>query len=359
LAIATTYRPVFAIDNEHEQNQTMSKVKWGVLSTANIGIKRVIPAIIAGRRGVVAAIASRDADRARKVAASFGIPRSYGNYEALLADPEIEAIYNPLPNHLHVEWTVKALDAGKHVLCEKPIGLNAAEAQAIVAARDRSGRRVIEAFMVRFHPQWLRIRSLVQSGRIGDVRVIQSAFVFTVLDPANVRNRIDIGGGALYDVGCYPIVTARYVFGTDPERAIALIDRDPQLGIDRVTSGLLAFPGGRQLVFSSALQLAPFQRVVILGSEGRIEVCVPFTPQKEHGCRLIIDSGKNLDGSSAVFEDLVPADQFVLQCDLAAAVFRNETDQEFPIEDAIANMRVIDALYRSSVSGRWETASGA
>jgi predicted dehydrogenase len=347
------------MEPKHGQYTNMSKVKWGVLSTANIGVKRVIPAIIAGRRGVVAAIASRDADRAARIAANFGIARSYGNYQALLNDPEIEAIYNPLPNHLHVEWTVKALDAGKHVLCEKPIGLNAAEAQAIVAARDRSGRRVIEAFMVRFHPQWHRIRTLVQAGRIGAVRVIQSAFVFTVLDPANVRNRADIGGGALYDVGCYPIVTARYVFGADPDRAIALVDRDPLLGVDRVTSGLLAFPGGGQLVFSSSLQLAPFQRVVILGSDGRIEVSGPFTPQKEYGCRLIIDSGKSLDGSSAVFEDLAPVDQFVLQCDLAAAVFRNETEQEFPIEDAIANMRVIDALYRSSVSGHWETALGA
>jgi predicted dehydrogenase len=333
----------------------MSKVKWGVLSTANIGVKRVIPAIIAGRRGIVAAIASRDAGRAAAIAASFGIARSYGDYQALLDDPQIEAIYNPLPNHLHVEWTVKALDAGKHVLCEKPIGLNAAEAQAIVAARDRSGMRVIEAFMVRFHPQWHRVRTLVQTGRIGSVRVIQSAFVFSVLDPNNVRNRADIGGGALYDVGCYPIVTARYVFGSEPIRAIALVDRDTHLGVDRVTSGLLAFPGGGQLGFCSALQLAPYQRVVILGSEGRIEVSVPFTPQKEHGCRLVIDTGKFLDGSSAVVEELAPADQYAEQCDLAAAVFRRETEQEFPIEDALANMRAIDALYRSAVSSRWET----
>jgi len=333
----------------------MSRVKWGILSTANIGVKRVIPAIIGGERGVVAAIASRDAERAARTAASFGIARSYGNYQALLDDPEIEAIYNPLPNHLHVEWTVKALEAGKHVLCEKPIALNAAEAQAIISARDRSGMRVIEAFMVRFHPQWQRVRALVRAGRIGSVRAIQSAFVFSVLDPNNVRNRADIGGGALYDVGCYPIVTARYLFGTEPHRAIALIDRDPLLGVDRVTSGLLAFPNGGQLAFSSALQLAPYQRVVILGSEGRIEVSVPFTPQKEQGCRLVIDSGKSLDGGSAVFEDFAPVDQYAVQCDLAAAVFRNETTQEFPIEDAIANMRVIDALYRSAASGHWET----
>ena len=333
----------------------MSKVKWGILSTANIGIKRVIPAIIAGQRGLVAAIASRDAERAGRIAASFGIARSYGNYQALLDDPEIEAVYNPLPNHLHVEWTVKALEAGKHVLCEKPIALNAVEAKAIVAARDRSGMRVIEAFMVRCHPQWHRVRALVQAGRIGSVGAIQSAFVFTMLDPNNVRNRADFGGGALYDVGCYPIVTARYLFGNEPDRVIALVERDSKLAVDRVTSGLLSFPGGGQLVFSSALQLAPYQRVVILGSEGRIEISVPFTPLKEHGCRITIDTGKSLDGSSAVFENFAPVDQFAVQCDLAAAVFRHETSQEFPIEDAIANMRVIDALYRSAASGHWET----
>jgi predicted dehydrogenase len=332
----------------------MSKVAWGILSTANIGVKRVIPAILAGQRGTIEAIASRDAARAAGVAARFGIPRSYGTYEALLQDPKVEAVYNPLPNHLHVEWTVKALEAGKHVLCEKPIALNAAEAQAIVTARGRSGKRVIEAFMVRFHPQWHRVRTLVRDGRIGTVRALQSAFTFPVRDPNNVRNRPDFGGGALYDVGCYPIVTARYVFGAEPERAIALVDRDTESGVDRVTSGLLAFPGGRQLVFTSALQLAPYQRVTILGSEGRIEVPLPFTPAKEHRCRIVIDSGASLDGTSAVLEEFAPVDQYEVQCNLAAAAFRGETTQEFPIEDAIANMRVIDALYRSATSGRWE-----
>jgi len=212
----------------------------------------------------------------------------------------------------------------------------------------------MEAFMVRFHPQWQRARALLREGRIGVVRAIQSSFLFTVTDPDNVRNQADIGGGALYDVGCYPILTARYLLGTEPERAIALVDRDPLSGVDRVTSGLLAFPGGCQLSFNSALQLAPYQRVVIQGSDGRIEVPVPFTPQKEHGARLIIDSGKSLDGSSAIIESFDPVDQYLLQCDGAARIFRGEAEQEFPIEDAIATMRAIDALYRSAVSGRWE-----
>lgn len=333
----------------------MRRIQWGILSTANIGIKRVIPAILSGERGAVAAIASRNAARATEVAARFAIPRSYGSYQELLEDPEIEAVYNPLPNHLHVEWTVKALNAGKHVLCEKPLGVNAHETQAILNARDHSQRRVIEAFMVRHHPQWHRVRALVRAGRIGHVHAIQSAFLFTVLDPNNVRNQADIGGGALYDVGCYPLVTARYVFGSEPTRVIAAINRDAKLRVDTLSSGLLEFPGGGQLVFSSALRLAAFQRVTILGTEGRIDIPVPFTPSKEMACRITIDSGKSLDGSSAQFEEFPAEDQYAMQCDSAAAVFRGETVQEFPIEDGIANMRIIDALYRAAASGRWES----
>jgi predicted dehydrogenase len=332
----------------------MKKIRWGILSTANIGRKCVIPAILGGREGVVAAIASRDATRASQVAADFGIPRSFGSYQELLDDPDVDAIYNPLPNHLHVQWTVKALEAGKHVLCEKPIAMNAAEAQAIVAARDRTGRCVVEAFMVRYHPQWHRLRELLRSGRIGELRLIQSSFLFRMLDPNNVRNQLDIGGGALYDVGCYPIVTARYAYASEPERAIALIDRDPRLGVDCLTSGMLAFPRGRQLVFSSSLQLATHQRVVMFGSEGRIEVMVPFTPRENLRCRILIDSGARQDGGSAEVEEVAPVDQYALQCDSAARIFRGDCAQEFPIEDAIANMRVIDALYRSAVSGVWE-----
>jgi predicted dehydrogenase len=330
------------------------KIRWGILGTANIGIKRVIPAILSGERGSIGALASRNATRAQEVAARFAIPRSHGSYDALLEDSEIDAVYIPLPNHLHVEWTVKALNAGKHVLCEKPLGLNAAEAQAIVDARDRNRKCVIEAFMVRHHPQWHRVRALVRAGRIGTVRSMQSAFLFTVLDPHNVRNQAKLGGGALYDVGCYPLVTARYVFGAEPERVIALLERDAELGVDTLTSGLLEFPGGGQLVFSSALRSAAYQRVTILGTEGRIEMPVPFTPSKDWACKIVIDSGKSLDGSSAEFEDFPAVDQYALQCDAAAAVFLGESKQEFPIEDGIANMRIIDALYRSAAAGRWE-----
>ncbi|HEY2465497.1 MAG TPA: Gfo/Idh/MocA family oxidoreductase [Steroidobacteraceae bacterium] len=329
-------------------------IRWGILSTANIGIKRVIPAILSGERGVIAAIASRDASRAAEVAARFAIPRNYGSYEALLNDSTIDAIYNPLPNHLHVEWTVKALNAGKHVLCEKPLGINAPETQAIVAARDRSRKCVMEAFMVRHHPQWHRVRALVQNGRIGTVRSMLSAFLFTVLDPKNVRNQAALGGGALYDVGCYPVVTARYIFGAEPVRAVALMERDANPGVDTLTGGLLEFPGGGQLAFNCAFRAAVYQRVTILGTEGRIDMPLPFTPAKDFACRITIDGGKSLDGSTAEYEDFPAVDQYALQCDAAAAVFLGEIPQEFPIEDGIATMRVIDAMYRSAASGRWE-----
>ena len=333
----------------------MTRLAWGILGTANIAIKRVIPAIKAGASGAVLGIASRDGARAAAVARELGIPRSYDSYAAMLADPAIEAVYIPLPNHLHVPWTVKALEAGKHVLCEKPIALDAQEAETLIAARDRSGRQLVEAFMVRHHPQWQRARAVLREGRIGKPAAIQASFVFSVTDPANVRNQADIGGGALYDVGCYALVTGRYFFEAEPERVVALIDRDPALGVDRLTSGMLSFPGGRQLVFTSSLQLASQQRVTILGSAGRIELPIPFTPAPGSATRLIIDSGKALDGSSAEIEEIAPADQFALQCDTAVAVFRGEAAPEFPIEDAIGTMRVIDALYRSGRTGAWET----
>ena len=333
----------------------MTKIRWGILSTANIGVKRVIPAIMSSHRGTVVAIASRDGERAARIAKQFEIPVSYPDYQSLLNDPNVDAIYNPLPNHLHVPWTIKAMEAGKHVLCEKPIALNAQEAEALTAARDRTGCHVMEAFMVRCHPQWKRVRELVYGGRIGIVRAIQSAFTFTVLDPKNVRNQAAIGGGALYDVGCYPLVTARYIFGCEPERVIAATDRDPELGVDRVTSGMLLFPQGQQVTFTSALQLAPYQRVVILGSTGRIEVRVPFTPNKDHACAIAIDTGVSLNGSSQVIEQFDALDQYALQSDLAASVFFGEQSQPFPIEDAISGMRVVDALYRSAETGRWET----
>ncbi len=330
------------------------KVAWGVLSTAKIGTVKVIPAMMQGRVSAVMAIASRDQASAEAAAQALGIPKAYGSYEALLADPEIEAIYNPLPNHLHVPWTLKALAAGKHVLCEKPIGLTAAEAQALIAARDAAGKRVAEAFMVRFHPQWRRAREIAQSGEIGTVRAIQTAFSYFNADPNNVRNKADIGGGGLLDIGCYAVATARYIFGAEPVRAAALVDLDPAFGTDRLTSGLLAFPDGRQVSFTCATQLVPYQRVQIFGTQGRLEVEIPFNALPGQTSTIRIDSGKDLQGGGIRTETLPACDQYTLQGDAFSRMILGDEAQEFGIEDAIANMRALDALARSGKSGGFE-----
>jgi predicted dehydrogenase len=329
-------------------------VKWGVLGVAKIATEKVIPAMQRGLMCRIEAIASRDAARAREAAEKLGVPRAYGSYEELLADPEIEAIYNPLPNELHVSWTEKALAAGKHVLCEKPIALDAEEGRRLVAARDKSRKLVAEAFMVRFHPQWRRAREIVRSGAIGDVGAIQTLFTYRLLDAQNVRNRPP-GGGGLYDIGCYAILTARYVFGDEPRRVAAALDVDPLFGTDRLASAILEFPGGRHLTFSAATQLAGAQRVVIAGTAGRIEVKIPFNAPPDRPTQIVVDSGADLVGGGARTEEFPVCDQYTLQGDAFARAVRGEAPLEFPIEDALANMKVIDACFRAAKSGRWET----
>jgi len=331
----------------------MRKVKWGVLGVANIATEKVIPAMQRAERCDIAAIASRDEARAQDAAGRLGIARAYGSYEALLADPEIEAIYNPLPNELHVPWTIKALEAGKHALCEKPVALDAGEARALIAARDKSGKLVAEAFMVRYHPQWRRARELAQSGAIGRVGAIQTFFSYRLLDPENVRNRPP-GGGGLYDIGCYAILTARYLFGAEPTRVAATLDRDPIFGTDRLASGVLEFPGGRHLTFSAATQLSPHQRVTIVGEAGRIEIAIPFNALPDRPMRIVIDTGGDLVGSGARVEEFPVCDQYGLQGDAFSRAVLGEAPLEFPIEDAVNNMRVIDALFGAAESGMWQ-----
>src|SRR5271156_361307 len=230
------------------------KVRWGVLSTAKIAVKKVIPAMQKGACSEVIAIASRDRRRAEQLAQELGIAKAYGSYEELLADPEVEAIYNPLPNHLHVPWSIKAAEAGKHVLCEKPLSLNVAEAKSLLAVQERTGVIIAEGFMVRGHPQWLRVRELIAAGRIGDLRSIQGVFSYFNPDPANIRNVPEYGGGSLMDIGFYPIHTSRWMFGEEPVRVIGLFDQDPQLKVDRLTSAMLEFPSG-QAIFTCSMQL--------------------------------------------------------------------------------------------------------
>jgi len=331
-------------------------LKWGVLGCAGIAAKAVIPAIQSSRLGRVAAIASRDAEKASAMATRFGIEKSYGSYEDLLSDPDIDAIYNPLPNHLHVPMTIKALGHGKPVLCEKPIALNAAQASELAEAQKAANLPVAEAFMVRHHPQWKKARAMVAEGRLGDVRAIQTIFAYYLDDPKNVRNQADIGGGGLFDVGCYAINTARFLFDAEPLRAIALMENDPVFGTDRLTSGLLAFPEGRQLAFTCSTQLSLTQKVTVLGTRGRLEIPIPFNAPADQQTVLIFDDGRDLAGGGRQEIVIEPVDQYREQVDAFAEAVLSGTPLETGLDDAIANMKAIDALFRSATSGRWEDA---
>ncbi len=331
----------------------MEPVRWGVISTAKIGVEKVIPAMQKSRNCKIAAIASRDLALGRKWADKLGIAKAYGSYEELLADTEVEAVYNPLPNHLHVPLSIKAVEAGKHVLCEKPLGLDAKDAQRLIAARDKSGKIVAEAFMVRYHPQWLRAREIVRSGKIGELKAIQGFFSYMLTDASNVRNKADIGGGGLLDIGVYPVVTSRFLFGAEPTRVAAVIERDPVFKTDRLASCLMDFPKG-QASFACSTQLVPYQRMQIFGTSGRIEVEIPFNAPPDRPCRIFTDDGSALGDASAKEESLPVCNQYTLQGDVMAEAIRTGKALEFPLEDSLSNMRVIDALFRAGQSGKWE-----
>lgn len=331
----------------------MEPVVWGVLSTAKIGIKHVIPALQASPLVELRGIASRSLSAAQEAARNAGIPHAYGSYEELLADPAIEVIYNPLPNHLHVPLTLQAAAAGKHVLCEKPVALTAAQAETLREAASRV--HIEEAFMVRHHPQWQRARELVRAGHIGTLQAVQVFFAYFNDDPANIRNQPGIGGGALYDIGCYAVLAGRYLFGGEPLRAVVLVDRDPQLGTDRLTSALLDFGAGRQLTMTVSTQSAPYQRVQAVGTRGRIELFIPFNAPRGGQMRLALDNGASLDGSSATIEMMPAADQYRLQAEAFCRRVRSGVaPQAEALDDAAAQARVIDALWQSERSGRWE-----
>jgi predicted dehydrogenase len=330
-----------------------SKVRWGVLSTANIGVKKVIPGMLKGQYCGIDAIASRSLAKAQQAAAALGIPRAYGSYEELLADAQIDAIYNPLPNQFHVPWTIKAAEAGKHVLCEKPIALSAAEARTLLEVRSRTGVKIGEAFMIRVHPQWLRVRELIGSGRIGALRSIVGLFSYHNVDPANIRNQVESGGGALLDIGCYCIHASRYAFGGMPRRVVGLVECDPAMGIDRLTSAILDFDGG-QSIFTCSTQLVAHQRVQFLGTLGRIEIEIPFNAPPARPTRIFIDDGSDLSGAKIVTETFVVCDQYTLQGDAFSRAILDGTEVPVSIEDAIENMAVIDAIFRSGDSGKWE-----
>ena len=328
------------------------KVRWGVISTANIGLARVLPGMMKSRHIEIRAIASRKLSTAKKAAKDLGIPVAYGSYEELLDDPEIEAIYNPLPNHLHVPLTLAAARKGKHVLCEKPMALTAAEAATLKQAP--RGILIAEAFMVRAHPQWIKARELVRSGALGELRAIQSLFTYYNVDPRNVRNMADIGGGAAYDIGCYPVAVSRYIFGAEPKRAVSLVDRDPTFKTDRTTSALVDFGAGRHLTFTVSTQATNYQRVNIIGTKGRLEIVIPFNATQGEAMTILLDDGSKMAGESAKAIRLPKADQYQLQGEVFSRAVRGKEKLEFGLADAIKQMRVLDAIFRSEKSKRWE-----
>jgi predicted dehydrogenase len=330
-----------------------NKIRWGVLSTAAIGVKKVIPAMQQGRYTEIVAIASRQLAKAKQTASALGIAKAYGSYEDLLADPGIDAVYNPLPNHLHVPWTIKAAEAGKHVLCEKPLSLTVVEAEALLAVRERTKVKIGEAFMIRCAPQWLRLRELLVQGRVGELRAIVGFFSYFNDDPANIRNRVDSGGGGLMDIGCYLVHSSRFAFGQEPTRVMAKIERDPKMRTDRMASGILDFPAG-QSIFTCSTQLVPYQRIHFLGTRGRIEIEIPFNAPNDRPTRMFIDDGGNLSGSTITTETFPVCDQYTLQGDTFSRAILENGDVPVSVEDAIGNMGVLDALFRSADSGKWE-----
>ena len=331
-----------------------AKLRWGVLGVARIATKKVIPAMQRGRWTEVHAIASRDVARARQAAGELGIGRAYGSYDALLADPDIDAVYIPLPNHLHVEWTRRAAEAGKHVLCEKPIGLTAGDAEQLIGVRDRTGVRIQEAFMVRTHPQWLGALDIVRSGRLGVVRSITGYFSFFNDDPANIRNIKSYGGGGILDIGCYLVNTARMIFEGEPRRVCALVEESPTTGVDWMATMILDFDG-RHAAGTCSTQLAHGQRITIAGTRGRIEIEIPFNAPPDRPCRIFVEDappgGAVPDRHTVEFET---CDQYTIQGDLFSRAVLDGAPVPYPLEDSLQNMRVIDALFRSGRSGGWE-----
>ena len=330
------------------------KVRWGVLSTADFALTKSVPAMQKGEWSEVAAIASRDLRKAEEAAHALDIPKAYGSYEELLGDPDIEAIYNPLPNHLHVPWSLKAAQAGKHVLCEKPLSMSVAEARELLSVQKSTGVKIGEAFMVRTHPQWLRVRELIASGRIGALRSITGFFSYFNRDPKNIRNIPETGGGALMDIGCYPITTSRFIFGKEPSRVIGLMERDPEMKTDRLTSAILEFSSG-QAIFTVSTQLVQYQRMHFLGTKGRIEIDIPFNAPNDRPCRILIDDGGDIFGKDVSTETFPVCDQYTIQGDLFSRAIREDLEVPVPVTDGIKNMAVIDAIFRSAESGRWES----
>lgn len=325
----------------------MNKVRWGVLSTSKFAQNKIIPAVKLCQHAEIIAVASRDLEKAREETQRLNIAKAFGSYEELLADAEIDAVYNPLANHLHVPWTLKALEAGKHVLCEKPIGLTSAEAEQLLNETKKYPKlKVMEAFMYRLHPQWQLAKRLVDEGKIGELRTIHSFFSYYNINPDNIRNKAGIGGGGMMDIGCYNISLSRFIFGEEPKRVMGIVEFDPQFQTDRLASGLLDFGRGTA-TFTCSTQLSPYQRVNIYGTEGRIEIEIPFNAPPDKPTRMWHQQGDKIE---EITFDI--CDQYTIEFDLFSLAVLDDTPVPTPLEDAVANMKVIEAVFESSRSGQ-------
>ncbi|HUP04892.1 MAG TPA: Gfo/Idh/MocA family oxidoreductase [Bryobacteraceae bacterium] len=315
------------------------RIRFGVLGVANIAVKKVIPAMQKCERAEITAIASRELGKAREAAQELGIPKAYGSYAELLADPEIDAIYNPLPNHLHVPWSIKAAEAGKHVLCEKPIALSAAECAKLIAVRDRTGVKMAEAFMVATQPRWLKLREMIRAGRLGKLRSMVAHYSYFNTDPANVRNVLEWGGGGVMDIGCYPIFFSRWIFGEEPVKVFSAVERDPAFKTDILTSAILEFSSGRA-IFTCGTQLVNHQIVQFLGTEGRVEMDWPMNTPPDKPSYL-----KIYDRAGMVETLEFPAcDQYTTQGDAFAKAIQENAEVPVTLEGAYKNMQVIERV---------------
>jgi len=325
-----------------------TKIRWGILSTAKIGVVKVIPAMQQGKHCDIAAISSRDLNESKRVASTLGIPKAYGSYEELLSDSEIDSVYIPLPNHLHVAWAIKALEAGKHVLLEKPVGLSSKQAESLIqVSKGKPQLKIMEAFMYRHHPQWQKAKKLVEDGHIGKLKTIQSVFSYYNTDPNNIRQNPDFGGGGLMDIGCYCISLSRFIFGQEPKRVNGIVEFDPIFKTDRMASGTLDFSTGTS-TFTCSTQLMPFQRVNIFGEKGAIEIEIPFNAPPDKPTRLWLNTKEKTE---EITFDI--CDQYTIQGDLFSKAILDNSQVPTPLEDALNNMLVIEAVFKSSESGEW------
>jgi xylose dehydrogenase (NAD/NADP) len=323
-----------------------SRIRWGVISTANIGRWAVNPAIQASRNGKLVAVASRDEARAQAFAAAHGIPVAYGSYQALLEDPAIDAVYIPLPNSLHREWAIRAAEHGKHILCEKPLAMTAAEAEEMGAAAEASGIRLMEAFMYRFHPRTELAVRLVRDGQVGEVRMVRSAFTFRLTRPDNIRLKPELGGGALMDVGCYCVNISRTIAGTEPVEVHATA-RWGRTGVDEQLAGTLRFPDGSLAQFDCALTLERREWYEVAGTEGSLGVADAFLPGND-----TVSIEERRGRGETVRHPVDGADEYRLMVEhFADCVLQNQAPR-YPVSEAAANLRVIEALYHSARTGQ-------